>query len=72
MGNWVFAVLLWNLGFQEMRPSGIGTGQNKAAFRGGVSFQQGHMAWQQRALPRGLQYRVANCKEEGREEVTKK
>lgn len=70
MGNLVFAVLLWNLGFQEMRPNGIGTRQNKAAFHGGVSFQQGHMAWQQWA--RGLQYRVANCKEEGREEVTKK
>lgn len=38
MGNWVFAVLLWNLGFQEMRPSGIKTRQNKAALPGGISF----------------------------------
>lgn len=36
--NWVFVVFLWNLGFQEMRPNGIKTKQNKAALHGGISF----------------------------------
>lgn len=38
MENWVFVVFLWNLGFQEMRPNGIKTKQNKAALHGGISF----------------------------------
>lgn len=38
MESLVFAVLLWNLGFQEMRSNGIKTKQNKAALLGGISF----------------------------------
>lgn len=59
MESLVFAVLLWNLGFQEMRSNGIKTKQNKAALLGGISFQQWHMCWQQQVLPRGLRYKIA-------------
>lgn len=38
MGSWVFVVLLWNLGFQEMSPNGIKTTQNRATLHGAISF----------------------------------
>lgn len=38
MGRWVFVVLLWNLGFQEMSPNGIKTTQSRATLPGAISF----------------------------------
>lgn len=38
MESWVFVVLLWSLGFQEMSPSGIKTKQSKAVLHGAIGF----------------------------------
>lgn len=47
--------------------------QNKAKpFSMGLSVSSNDTCWQQLVLPRGLRYRIAICKEEEREAVTKK
>ena len=38
----------------------------------GLSVSSNDMCWQQLVLPIGLRYRIAICKEEEREAVTKK
>lgn len=38
----------------------------------GLSASSNDTCWQQLVLPRGLRYRIAICKEEEREAVTKK
>lgn len=69
----MFVVLSWNVEFQEMRPNGIKTKQNKAAVQRSGGYQFLAMTYVLAAAgPGGLIYKIAILQEGGKRSSCKK